>query len=446
LHANGGTSEQIYLHADQGTGLESIKLLSDVGGIKINAAGLANAAAIDIQADAGGIDMDSALQFSIASSQDAGDAIAISASAGGMTFSATGEPGQDIDIINLGGSVNIQATENVANAIVISASLGGIDISANGAAGEDIDITNTGGSINVSATENDANCIVISENGGINGKLNLSSLQGTSPDSVNISSTAGGVTMTGALASADAINIVASNAAGGIDIDSGTGGFIVDSTGAISLDGALASNFTVTGAGADITVNSTGGRVVVDGGEAAADAIRLNASNAAGGIDVDAGTGGINYLTTGVLSLNSSKAAADAINITASDAAGAVTLSADGGIALNASGNLFAQSAKVSIASPTAVATLDFYLGTATFTGFTTAAGSSQTFTINSIRADATSNILVTVANEGSNDAQMTITRVKRAAGSFDVTVKNNGTAALNGDVSINFWIATTTP
>ena len=46
--------------------------------------------------------------------------------------------------------------------------------------------------------------------------------------------------------SADAINIVTSNAAGGIDIDAGTGGISIDSTGAFSIDGAAASNITVT--------------------------------------------------------------------------------------------------------------------------------------------------------------------------------------------------------
>lgn len=39
LHANGGTSETIKIHSDQGTGAASINLLSDAGGITLNAAG-----------------------------------------------------------------------------------------------------------------------------------------------------------------------------------------------------------------------------------------------------------------------------------------------------------------------------------------------------------------------------------------------------------------------
>jgi hypothetical protein len=35
----------------------------------------------------------------------------------------------------------------------------------------------------------------------------------------------------------------------------------------------------------------------------------------------------------------------------------------------------------------------------------------------------------------------MTVQRVNPGAGSFTVTTKNNGAAALNGDVFISFWV-----
>jgi hypothetical protein len=35
----------------------------------------------------------------------------------------------------------------------------------------------------------------------------------------------------------------------------------------------------------------------------------------------------------------------------------------------------------------------------------------------------------------------MQITRIKRIAGSFVVSTKNQGAAALNGNVNITFWI-----
>ena len=76
--------------------------------------------------------------------------------------------------------------------------------------------------------------------------------------------------------------------------------FTADATNGISLDAAAASNFT-TSAG-DLTLSATTNSVIVDGGEAATDAVRINASNAAGGIDIDAGTAGVAIDTTGAFS------------------------------------------------------------------------------------------------------------------------------------------------
>lgn len=91
LHANGGVTETIQLHSDQGTSVGSINLLSDVGGITLTATGLASSDAINFEAPAGGIDMNGALEINIASSQAAATAINIIASdagAGGITMAA----------------------------------------------------------------------------------------------------------------------------------------------------------------------------------------------------------------------------------------------------------------------------------------------------------------------------------------------------------------------
>jgi len=292
LHANGGTSETIQVHSDQGTGVASIGLLSDVGGITLRSTGLASNDAINLEAAAGGIDMDAALQF------------------------------------------NIRSTQSAADSIVIESTAGGIDILASGAsAGEDIDIIATGSSINLSSTENAALAISLNTNGGTSETIRVRNQQGTAATSIELVSTAGGLTLTGGLGTADSVNINTSAAGGGIDIDAGTAGFIVDTTGAISLDAAAASNFTATGA-FDITIQSTAGSILLNAGEAVSDAInidstggfdldaalqinitssqaaaansvRIFASAADGGIDVDAGTGGITIDTTGVLSLDS---------------------------------------------------------------------------------------------------------------------------------------------
>ncbi len=131
LHANGGTSETIQIHADQGTGAASIDVLSDVGGITLTS-GLASADAINVVASSGGVDVDAALQINIASSQNAVDAIRIVSSAGGIDIDAVGAATEDINITNTGGSIVLVATESVTDAIVIQASgaAGGIDLIA----------------------------------------------------------------------------------------------------------------------------------------------------------------------------------------------------------------------------------------------------------------------------------------------------------------------------
>src|SRR5690606_40990648 len=54
---------------------------------------------------------------------------------------------------------------------------------------------------------------------------------------------------------------------------------------ALPIYAAAASNFSVSGAGIDLTLASSAGRVVMNGEEAAADALRL--LSAAGGLDAD---------------------------------------------------------------------------------------------------------------------------------------------------------------
>lgn len=180
---------------------------------------------------------------------------------------------------------------------------------------------------------------------------------------LTLASVGGSVNLSGSQAAVDAVNIDASDAAGGIDIDSGTGGIALDSTGAVSIQGAAASDFSVGGAGIDLTLASALGRVVINGEEAAVDAVRI--LSAAGGLDIDGASitidsagalsidsaGTTNLTATGAFDLTVSsslgstiisggEAAADAVQITASDAAagGVLITSGIGGIAANAVG------------------------------------------------------------------------------------------------------------
>lgn len=332
----------------------------------------------------------------------------------------------------------------------------------------DLTLSSTAGAVNIDSGKDAASCIYLRANAGTSETINIHADQGTGDASVNVHSDVGGITLDGGKAAATAVNIAASDVAGGVTVTTGTAGLTVTSTGAVSLGAAAASDLTVTGA-FDVTVATTLGSANITAGEAAADAVYLHASDVAGGITATSGTGGLIASTTGVATIDSAgasyfkvtgafdltaqstagsvvidggEAAADAVQITASDVAGGVTVTAGtGGISLNAGGDISATVATDSQASPTATATIDHRIGSATFTGFTTAAAATEVFTISNSLVTAGSVILVTVNNLGANDAQMALTRVQPGAGSFVVTTQNLGAAALNGDVVINFWV-----
>ncbi len=360
LHANGGTSETIQVHSDQGTGVASVGLLSDVGGITLRSTGLASGDAINLEAAAGGVDIDAALQVNIASSQNAIDAIRIVASAGGIDIDAVGAATEDINITNTGGSVVLVATEAVADAITLTAvtALGGIDVNA-GTGGMTVD---SAGVLSLDAT----GATNLTTTGAFD--LTIQSTAGSIllnageavADAVNIDSTGGfdldaalQINLTSSQAAATAVRVLASDTAGGIDVDAGTGGITIDTTGALSLDSAAASNFTVTGA-FDLTLSSSAGSIVITGAEAAADAIQLNAVTAGGGVDVNAGSGGVTVDTTAAISLDSATASnftvtgaadltlassAGAVNITSGEAnADSLNMTSGGGFSLVATG------------------------------------------------------------------------------------------------------------
>ena len=116
-------------------------------------------------------------------------------------------------------------------------------------------------------------------------------------------------TMAASSSSEVKMTIAASNSgsgAGVIDMDA-DGAITVDAGAGLSLDAGAASNLS-TSAG-DLTLDAAAGSLNLTGGEADAAAVRIQADNAAGGIDVDAGTGGIAVDTTGALSLDAVTAA-----------------------------------------------------------------------------------------------------------------------------------------
>jgi hypothetical protein len=315
-------------------------------------------------------------------------------------------------------------------------------------AGADLTLSSVGGSVLVSSTENAALAIRLHANGGTSETIQVHADQGIGAASIGLLSDDGGITINGGLGTADAINLEANTAGGGIDIDSSTGGFDVLTTGAISLDASLASNLTVTGAAVDLTLASSGGSVNITATEAVADAIVINASNAAGGIDILSGGGQLDIGSNAVAqTANFNIGAANKTTVMGSLTTLSTTTiqSGTGGIALTSgvttAGLISVAPSTDTQASPTAASTINSRVGSIIFTGFTTAAAASQTWTVTNSLVTTSSAIFVSVSNLGANDAQMTVQRVFPAAGSFTVVTKNNGAAALNGNVIVNFWV-----
>ncbi len=337
LHANGGTSETIQIHSDLGTGVGSINLLSDVGGLTFRATGLASADAINLEAPAGGIDVDAALQINIASSQAAVDAIRLVASdaAGGI----------DIDV-GTGG-----ATLDSTGAISLDAAAAS-NFSVTGA-GIDLTLSSASGSVPISAGEAVANAIGLQAAAGgidIDGALQI-----------NIASSQAAV--------ANSVRIVASAADGGIDVDAGTGGITLDSTGAISIDAATASNFTVTGA-ADLTLQSTAGAVNVISGEANLDSINVTSAGGMNVVAVGAAAKDIIITNTnGSMTLTAGENVTDAMNFTASGAASRINLTAGTGSIKFSSGLIVPVSSKVFADSPYTVLGTDYFISVDTSGG-----------------------------------------------------------------------------
>ena len=249
----------------------------------------------------------------------------------------------------------------------------------------------------------------------------------------------------------------------------------VTAPGSLTTTTSLASGTTLTaGTGLTVTtgnavvtagnITATAGNIVATAGNITATAgnIAATAGSVSAGTTVTAGTGLV-ATTGGVSSVGNSSftggtfgagtdAAGDAINIGTGAHSRTITIgsSTTGNVtdlnsAITAIGGTGLTSVNANlpspVASPTASVVSNFNVGQATFTGFTTAAAASQVFTITNAIVTTASVLLVTAANFGSNDAKMTVSRIVPAAGSFAVTLVNNGAEALNGNVQINWWV-----
>ena len=205
---------------------------------------------------------------------------------------ATNAASQDF-IISLTGSsdssILMSSTGTGTDAIKITSSdtTGGIDMDA-GSGGVIVDTT---GAISLDSAA--------ASNFTVTGAFNLTA-----------SSTAGRTIIQGGIAAANAVTISSTDEGGGIDMDAGTGGYTLDSTAGFSIDGVTTSNITLTGT-SDLTVNNTAGRLILQSQKAAADAVRILANDAAGGLTVISGTGGIDMSSQGFVSIDGAAGASN---------------------------------------------------------------------------------------------------------------------------------------
>jgi len=268
----------------------------------------AGAGVVDINAGAGGVDVDVTSGDINLATNTAGNIVG--SSAGGIDFD-TADGAFTVDTVNGGISLDSDSASNftVTGAVDLTVkSTAGSTIVEGGEAVADavqITATNAAGGVDINAGTGG---IAGDTTGGISLDAAAASNLSTSSGDLTIAATTNSVNITGAEAAADAVKIEATNAAGGLDMNAGTAGATLDSTGAISLDAAEASNFTVTGAGKDLTLSSAGGSAIVTASEGAADAVQITASDSAGGVDINAGTGGIAADTTGAASIGAGAA------------------------------------------------------------------------------------------------------------------------------------------
>lgn len=225
----------------------------------------------------------------------------------------------------VGYDANITTNGATANTIKIRLS---DDVTTVGALTAGNDLNMTSGACTIVSSENTTQAIYLHANGGTSEQIEIRADQGTAVDSVYLLSDVGGLTLASGLASADAINISATDAAGGIDIDAGTAGInMTAANGAIAL---------ISGTG-NITI----------GTDSAQHNVTLGSTNGTSGVVIQSGTGDldvnggglINITGAGATSMNSSAGVlnignlnhAQNINIGTGAAARTITIGNDTG-------------------------------------------------------------------------------------------------------------------
>lgn len=502
LHANGGVNETIQLHSDQGTGNDSIYLLSDVGGVRLVSSGYSGTDSISLIAN----HADGGITFGAGT-----NGITNTIADGAYTLeTGTGNINIGTDAtdhnITIGADSGGNALTLVSGTSDMKFTVGGIfDVNGTG----NITIDSTGGEIGI-GVDNDANNINI---GTGSAERTITLGNSTDASSVIVDVGTGNLDL-GVTGTAHTTRLGSTNTTSATTIQSGTeamtftagGIFDVNATGDVTIDstggtlgigeGADAHNINIgTGAAERIVTigNDTDATSVVLncgtgnldlGANAKVHTTRLGSTTGASATTIQAGSGDMKFEAGGIFDVDATgNVTIDGSGIFDVSVSGAVTIDSTGGtigigvdeddedinigthgvrevtignqtdansgvtinggstsgIALNGSG--MTSLGLTTDSSATASITINAYNGGATFTGETTAAGATQQYTINNDVCTENTYPQVTIMNKGGNDARIMIQRITTAAGSFTVDTINDGTQDLNGDVVITFWL-----
>jgi len=448
LHADGGAAEVIYIHSEQGTAADCIDIEATLGGVTIDG-GLGTADAVNIFASdvAGGIDMDAGTTgISINATNGP---IALTSGTGAITVGTDAAAHE----------VTVGSTNTTAGTTIQSGS-GDVTVTSTDAVTLDcagvLELNSTAGNIGIG---NDADAQSINIGTGAAART-ITVGNSTGATAVDINCGTGDLTL-GTNATAHSVTMGTTNTTSNVIIQSGTGGVQVTSGGVYAMDATdavtIESSAGTIGIGVDAVAQNmnigigAAARVITVGNGTGATSLVFNAGTGAINIGTNAiahtttignGTGASSVVVdcgTGACSFGAN-AIAHTTTVGTATGAGTTTIqSGTGGISLEAAGIVDVVPATDSQAAATS--TVNANVGVSTFTGLTTASAAAQVFTITNSVCTVGSGILVSASNLGANDAQMTVTRVTPGAGSFTVTLTNNGAAALNGDVLITFWI-----
>ena len=240
---------------------------------------------------------------------------------------------------NSTGDIQFTSKSTGANALKLHATSGGLDIKTgnNGiqidTTGEiHINSTTTIDSIKISTTggmDIDAGVsgIIIDTTGGTSEAIKIWSDFGNSSNLINILSDIGGINITGGQKTGNAIQINASNTVGGINIDAGNAGIIMDTTGLIDIESSKDN--------LGILLHATGGisEAIKIWSDFGTSSNSINILSDVGGINIEANRNAVNTI---YIHTNGGKAETIKIHTDSGSSSNSINIVSDtGGITLD---------------------------------------------------------------------------------------------------------------